>query len=166
MSDGFISLHRKILDWEWYQDNNTKILFLHCLLKANWKEKQWKGNKIERGTFITSLDSLCVETGLSKQQVRTALDKLELTHEITRKPSNKNTTISITNYNSYQQANTQSNNQTTFQQHSNNIQITPTNKDNNINKGNNRVPEKSINDFDTSAEYNEYYSEFKKGLAR
>ncbi len=31
MNDGFIKLHRKIIDWEWYDDINTKTLFIHIL---------------------------------------------------------------------------------------------------------------------------------------
>lgn len=37
--EGFIKISRKILDWEWYTDINTKTLFLHCLLKANFRTK-------------------------------------------------------------------------------------------------------------------------------
>lgn len=36
--DGHIKLFRKFLDWGWYQDINTKVLFIHMLLKANWKD--------------------------------------------------------------------------------------------------------------------------------
>jgi len=37
-----------MLDWEWYDDINTKVLFIHLLIKANWKEKKWRGIKIKR----------------------------------------------------------------------------------------------------------------------
>ena len=30
----YVKISRKILDWEWYTDINTKVLFLHILLKA------------------------------------------------------------------------------------------------------------------------------------
>ena len=40
---GWIKLHRKFLKWEWYSDINTKSLFLHLLLTANHKDKQWQG---------------------------------------------------------------------------------------------------------------------------
>ena len=36
---GWICLSRKLLDWEWYQNNNVKAVFIHCLLKANYEEK-------------------------------------------------------------------------------------------------------------------------------
>ena len=72
----YIKLFRKMLNWEWYTDINTKVLFLHCLLKANWKDGSWHGYEYKRGQFITSLPSLAKETGLSIRQVRTALEHL------------------------------------------------------------------------------------------
>ena len=67
---GFIKISRKILEWEWYTDSNTKIVFLHCLLKANWKDKNWKGETIKRGQFVTSLEKISQETNLSVKQVK------------------------------------------------------------------------------------------------
>ena len=78
----FVKIFRKMINWEWYTDVNTKTLFLHCLLKANWKPGSWKGQKYERGQFITSLPSLAKETGLSVQEVRTAISHLKETYEI------------------------------------------------------------------------------------
>lgn len=102
---GWIFLHRKFLQWEWYDDINTKVVFLHCLLKANWKEKQWRGETIKRGSFITSLHNLSSETGLSVQNIRTCLSKLESTGEINKRSTSVNTLITVINYNDYQDAN-------------------------------------------------------------
>ena len=44
--EGWIKVHRKLVDWEWYNDINVKVVFLHLLLTANHKEKQWKGQTI------------------------------------------------------------------------------------------------------------------------
>lgn len=140
--EGFISINRKIISWEWYTDNNVKSLFIHCLLKANFKNKKWRGQEVKRGSFITSYGNLSKELGLSVQQVRTALYKLKLTGEINTKTTNKNTVVTVIKYNDYQNSqhdsNTPDNNQITIDQQSNNNQITTTNKDNkgkNDNKG-------------------------------
>lgn len=129
-NSGFIKLHRKMLEWEWYSDNNTKILFLHCLLKASYKDKEWHGRTIKRGSFVTSIRHLSDEIGLTIQQTRTALERLTSTHEITRKSTAKYSIITIVSYADYQDVDTQTNKQITHKQHrkqqSNNKQITTT----------------------------------------
>ena len=110
---GFISINRQITSWEWYTDNNVKSLFIHCLLKANFKDNSWRGIDIKRGSFVTSNNNLSVELNLSIQKIRTALNKLELTNEITIKTTNKNTLITIVKYNDYQNNQQTNNNQIT-----------------------------------------------------
>jgi len=136
--NGFIAIHRKMAEWEWYHDTNVVRVFLHCLIKANWKEKNWQGNIIPRGTFITSYQHLADETSLSVRNVRTALKKLKTTSEVTIKTTNKFTMISITNYNEYQDIDKQSDKQTTIKRQSNDKQTTTTEPYNQDNKGNNK----------------------------
>lgn len=101
---GWIKLHRQILEWEWYSDNNCFRLFLHLLLKANHKERRFKGMELEIGTIVTSRDLLARETGLTGQQIRTALNKLISTNEITSVSSSQGTIIQVVNYEKYQLA--------------------------------------------------------------
>jgi uncharacterized phage protein (TIGR02220 family) len=120
---GYISLHRKLLDWEWYNDNNTKILFIHCLLKANWEDKNWQGTLIKRGSFITSIETLSNELNLTFQNIRTSLSKLEKTNEIVKNSTNKNTLLTIVKYDDYQNLE----NKVTNEQQTTNKQLTTTN---------------------------------------
>lgn len=101
MSD-YIKLHRKFLEWEWYRNEHTKNLFIHCLLKANWKESKFEGNVIQRGSFVSSIDILANETGLTSDEVRTAIKHLICTGEITKQSTNKYTLFSVVNYDLYQ----------------------------------------------------------------
>lgn len=103
--EGWIKLHRKILDWEWYNDINVKVLFLHLLLTANYEDKKWQGITIKRGQKVTSIGHLAEETGLTIRQVRTALQKLEKTKNLTSKTTNKFTLVTIENYGFYQSYN-------------------------------------------------------------
>lgn len=100
---GFIKIYRSILDWEWYNDLPCRVLFLHCLIKANWKDKNYQGNIIKRGSFITGYGKLSEETGLSIQKIRTALKKLKLTNELTSESTTQGTVIQVVKYLDYQQ---------------------------------------------------------------
>lgn len=120
----FIKVYRKFLEWEWYSDNNTKILFLHCLLKANWKACRWHGIEIEPGQFITSLPSLATETHLSIQEVRTALNHLKSTGEVTDYQQGKFRVITVNNWSCYQGDNRKSNRETTGKQQDANRMLT------------------------------------------
>ena len=133
---GWISLHRKLVEWEWYSDANTMRLFVHCLLKANHVDKKWRGIDISRGQFLTSINSLSRELRLSSQKIRTSISKLKSTGEITIKTTSKYSMISITCYDSYQGDNKLENKQATNKQQTNNKQITTTNNDNNDNNDN------------------------------
>ena len=125
--EGWISLYRKFIDWEWYTDINVKIVFIHLLLLANHTKNIWKGVEIQRGQLITSSEHLAKDLNLSRQQVRTALCKLQSTNEITTKSTNKYMLITIEKYNDYQDS-LRKNNQQNNQQ--NNNQITTNNNDN------------------------------------
>ena len=139
-NETYIRLFRKMLSWEWYTDVNTTKLYIHCLLKANFKDKEWRGVLIKRGTFLTSLSNLEVETGLSISQLRTSLNKLKKTNYLTSTPSSKNTVINVLNYSEYQNSDTrndtQDSNLMTKKSQSDDKVVTTTNKGNNINKGN------------------------------
>ena len=91
-----------MLEWEWYSDINTSRLFLHMLLKANWKDGRFQGEFIPRGSFPSSVKKLAQETSLSEKEVRTALFHLKKTGEVASKPTNKFTVFSINNYDCYQ----------------------------------------------------------------
>lgn len=137
MNSGFITLHRKILNWEWYDDINTKVLFLHCLLKANHADKKWRGKLLKRGTFASGRISLANETGLSQQNIRTSLKKLQSTNELTIVKDGICSIISITNYEKFQGANQRINQTSTKKQPATNQELTTTKELNNDNNENN-----------------------------
>lgn len=136
MADGsYIRLHRKMTEWEWYSDINTKVLFLHLLLKANWKAKEWQGMIVDRGQFISSYTKLSEETGLTTGEIRTALNHLKKTGEVTHKQFNKFGLFTVLNYDKYQYNDSQDDSQLTVSQQSNDILLATTNKEkNDINK--------------------------------
>lgn len=135
---GWIKIHRKILDWEWYNDSNTFRLFMHLILKANHKPKKYRGVTIDVGCLMTGRELLSNETGLSVQQVRTCLERLKSTNEITIKSTKQGTIIQVLNYQKYQV----STNEITEEQPQNNQQVT-INK--NVKNEKNNIP--SVEEF-------------------
>ena len=124
MNNGWIKIHRKLLEWEWYDEPNTFRLFIHLLLKANHKPKNYRGVNIGAGQIMTGLTLLSQQTGLSIQKIRTSLNNLKSTNEITSKTNNKGTVIQIVKYKDYQVV--------TNEQQTNNKQTTTNKNDNNI----------------------------------
>lgn len=123
----WIKLSREILDWEWYSEPNTFRVFVDLLLNAQYKDSRYRGNEIKRGQLITSVDAICKRTGLSIQNVRTALANLEETGEINKQTNKRVTLITICKYDTYQGESEEGNKQTNKrvtnnQQTSNNIQ--------------------------------------------
>ena len=136
-NNGFIVLHRKMVDWEWYQDANTMRLFVHCILKANHKARKWQGIDINRGQFLTSSDTLAADLKLSRQQIRTSLNKLKSTNEITISTTARYSMITVSSYNEYQDKGKPDNQRVTNKQPTDNQLVTTNNNDNNENNDNN-----------------------------
>lgn len=115
----YIKIQRKILDWEWYRNLNTCRLFFHVLLKANWKDGRFEGKDIPAGSFVSSVSKLSEETGLTQREVRTAVDHLRSTGELTIKSYNKYSVFTVNNYCQYQDIDKQSDKQLPSKRHSN-----------------------------------------------
>jgi hypothetical protein len=136
----FIKLNRKIKNWRWFSDVNTAHFFIYCLLSANWKERCFKETKVERGQFVRTYKNMSAESGLSVQNIRTAIKHListgEITVSLTGKGRGATLVITVVKYEEYQQANmknnTLPNNQLTTNQHKSNNQSTQIEEDKNI----------------------------------
>lgn len=114
----YIKLSRKLIDWEWYGNINTCRLFVHMLLKTNWKDGKFEGKVIPRGSFVSSIGTLASETSLTNDEVRTALKHLISTKEITKQSYSKYTVFTVNNYDKYQDVPKQIPNQIPSNSHS------------------------------------------------
>ena len=133
--EGYIKLHRKILENGIFRKPKVSHLFNYCLLRANWSDKTicWNGQSlvVERGSFITGRRQIALETGLSEQNIRYALRTLH-TFGMVQRSSEKSTSkfsyLTVCNYNDYQhledEGNQQSNQQVTSNQPASNQQVT------------------------------------------
>jgi len=145
---GWISLHRKLLENPIFKNYKLLQVFLYCLLKASHKEHDLMiGDsivKLKTGQLATGRKAISLATGLTEQNVRTSLAKLEKLGILTIKPTNKYSIISITNWDQHQQ----SNQQVTSSQPASNQQVTT---NNNVNNENKKIPYQFIVDI-----YHEY----------
>ena len=135
---GWIKIHRKFLDWEWFNKSEAVHLFLYMLIKANHKDAKWQGNDVKRGQFISSLGNISNATGISIQQIRTILKKLEKTNEIEVKSTSQFTIVTICKYECYQDENETTNKPLTNNQQTTNKRST-TNKNDNKEKNEKEV---------------------------
>lgn len=111
--NGWIKQFRSELDWEWFTDVPTAHLWQYMKMKANWFDETWRGVFVPRGSFVTSDSKMAIETGLSRQQIRTAVKKLLSTNNITKTTTKEYTIITVINYDSYQGEMDDCNQQTT-----------------------------------------------------
>lgn len=149
MNNGYIRIYRQLIEWEWFTEPNTLQVWIYCLMRANWKDNRFRGQLIPRGSFVTSQANIGEDLNLTIREVRTALNHLKSTGEITVKTTNKWSVITVENYSLYQdddddsdrQNDTQADTQTTTKRQSNDIQTT-TNEES---KESNKVIKKNIN---------------------
>lgn len=92
------AISKSILNWKWYNDQTAKVLFLHLILKANTEEKMTESGIVKCGQFLTNSPHLEASLGLTRQEVRTGLRKLETSGDIAIQKVGKRMLISIQNH--------------------------------------------------------------------
>lgn len=99
---GWVKLHRKLLEWEWYEDAHMVHLLVHLLLTATHEDRKYKGLTIKRGQVVTSIKELAEALGASETSTRRRMKRLKSGGFLTIKVAHNITTITICNYDSYQ----------------------------------------------------------------
>lgn len=108
--EGYIALHRKLLDSEVFASPELLHLFIYCLLKANHKERFVPVNngrsttpiKVGRGQFITGRKAMAEALGIPPSTARNRLAKLQALEILTQKKDRHYTLVTICNYDTYQ----------------------------------------------------------------
>lgn len=103
---GWVKLHRKLLEWEWYQDAHMVHLLVHLLLTASHEERRYKGLTIKRGQVVTSIKELAEALGTPESSTRLRIKRLKSCGFLSIKVAYNKTTITICNYDSYQKKQT------------------------------------------------------------
>lgn len=146
---GWISLHRRIRDhWIWQEKPfDKRSAWIDLLMMANHQENKFLlGSElieIQRGSFVTSELKLMERWGWSKTKVRNFLKLLEEDGMLIKKTDKKKTTLTICNYNDYQ--NSENHKETTREPQKDHVETTErpqedtNNNDNNYNNENNML---------------------------
>lgn len=134
---GWIKTHRSKLNWEWFTDYKTSHLFEYILLCASHNEYRHKGKIFKPGQMPFGYEKASQQTGLSVRMIRTSLDKLISTNEVTKQSSRQGTVITVVNWEKYQvETNDLTNKrQTTDKRTTSTNNVNNENNDNNIYKG-------------------------------
>lgn len=136
---GWISLHRKMLQSDIFQNEKMFKIFMYCLMKATHKErKQRVGMQVidlEKGQFIFGRNVAASELNMNESTVYQYVKILEEDGAITIDSNNKFSVVSVVNWEFYQDNN---NNVTTKEQQNNN-KITTKEQQNNTNNNVNNV---------------------------
>lgn len=160
---GWLKLFYQFREWEWYGDPNMVALFIHLLLRANFKPVRRKGEVYGRGVVLTSREELSRETGISERTIRTCLTRLKTTNEITIKATKQGSVITITNYDKYQSQNAendQRNDQQSDQRPTNDRPTTDQQVTSSIEVKKERIEEYVVVDEMTREEFfNDFFSE-------
>lgn len=100
---GWVKLHRKLLEWEWYGDAHMVHLLVHLLLTATHEDRKYKGLTIKRGQLVTTIENLANALGTSKTSTWRRLKRLENGMVVEIKVEHGETLVTICNFDSYQE---------------------------------------------------------------
>lgn len=95
---GFITLNRALLDWRWYSDIKTTRVFVHLILTANYEDHGFREITVKRGQRIFTYSGLEREINLSVSEIRTALEHLKVSGDVTIESNNMYSIITIVSY--------------------------------------------------------------------
>lgn len=168
--DGWISLHRKLLDNPIVcKDPDHIAVWIYLLLNATHSgyDTIFEGSRItlKPGQLITGRKSISSSLKISESKVQRILKTFEIEHQIEQQTTPRNRLISILNWSQYQQT------EQVFEQQLNNKrttteqQVNTNNNDNKVNNGNKaNKNNKGLDSVVNSLTENTSYREALKGF--
>ena len=99
---GYIKLYRQIREWAFWGDPSATVLWIYLLVSVNWTDGTFRGEPIERGAMVTSIEHLSNATGLSRSTIKRKLKEFEKAGMIDRKATNRWTYLKVLNYSTFQ----------------------------------------------------------------
>lgn len=131
---GFIKLDRNIQNWKYYNKKNMLLVWIELLTSASYEDNYYDGRLIKKGQCVIGLNKLSKKLDISVQSLRTCINRLKSTGEITIETTNKYSIVTVIKWEEYQsipsyinmQNNIGNNNPVTNKQQTSNKQVTTT----------------------------------------
>jgi hypothetical protein len=98
----YVKMDRNLRFWRWFKSPKTVVVWIWLIMSANIEDHDFERETIHRGEVATSRKTISAATGLTENEVRTALDHLKSTGEITSRTRPKYQVITILRYSDYQ----------------------------------------------------------------
>lgn len=143
---GWIKLYRSIENKGWYRDSEYVHLWVHLLLKASHKGKEFMFNneivKLKPGQLITGRKALSVETSISESKIERILNLFENERQIEQQTNSRNRVITIVSWDAYQKSEQQMDSKRTASE-----QPVDTNKNDNNENNDKKILRKRSKEF-------------------
>jgi hypothetical protein len=159
MNNGWVKLHRKILENPIASKGEWAWLWVTLLLKANHEGKEffWNGKKLfcGSGQLVTGREELARQCGMSSSSVERALNYFQSEHQIEQQKTTKYRLITVLNWKEYQTLDNKTDSKKTANEHQ---------KDTNKNYKNEKNEKNTPSKVETLHEYNHLGSEIIKEM--
>lgn len=115
MVNGWVKIHRKVIEKAWFKKSAYVHLWTYLLIKASYsgKEYLWNGEiiKLKPGQFVTGRKQISQDLGIPETSIERMLTFFEKNeHQIGQQKTNTSRLISIHNYHLYQDVGQQTDN--------------------------------------------------------
>lgn len=104
--EGWIKLHRKLMENAIFKDSETLHLWVYLLLRASHRETSFLMNAsivtLKRGQLVFGIRSCSRDTGITPKRIRTRIALMEKHGFLAYQRAHPYSTITILNYDSYQ----------------------------------------------------------------
>lgn len=95
---GFVKLSSDLERWAWINDPKTVYIYVRLLLGAAWQETDIGNVHLRRGEIAISQRDFATQCLVTRQELRTALNRLTSTQKITQRVERKVSIITLCEY--------------------------------------------------------------------
>jgi hypothetical protein len=113
-SQGYILLHRKMMDKPYFTNSQVVHMWIYMLFKANHKDNFFEMKLVKRGSFATSRKRIAEDTGINESKIERILKMLETEQEIEQQNCGKFRIITVIDWDRFQKVNSKMNNSETM----------------------------------------------------